>query len=82
VLDERPDLAILERGVLRVANRVAVARFPVPEATADEKTPVALACPVMLGAANRRVDHVVRERLRSDVVPVLLVEGDVLLAGQ
>ena len=82
VLDERPDLAILERGVLRVANRVAVARFPVPEATADEKTPVALACPVMLGAANRRVDHVVRERLRSDVVPVLLVEADVLLAGQ
>ena len=60
VLDERPDLAILERGVFRVANRVAVARLPVPEATADRKTPVALARPVTLGAADRRIDHVVR----------------------
>src|SRR4030095_3912137 len=82
VWGERRDLVIRERGVFRVANRVAVARFPVPEATADGKTPVALACPVTLGASNRRVDHVVRERLRTDVVPVLLVEGDVLLAGQ
>jgi hypothetical protein len=31
-----------------------------PEATADGKTPVALARPVTLGAAHRRIDRVVR----------------------
>src|SRR5262249_44906640 len=82
VLDERADLAILERGVFRVADRVAVARSPVPEAPAGGQTPVALARPVTLRAADSRVDQVVRKHPCSDVVPVLLVEGDVLLARQ
>src|SRR5262249_18291277 len=82
VLDECSDLAILERGVFRVADRVAIARLPVSETTADGKTPVALTRPVTLGAADRRVDHVVREHLRRDVIAVFLVEGNVFLLRQ